>query len=75
MYMKGIKIFDEYEEIKKQMRRRPSYGEVEDAINNPYLFKAPNRAASKILNSSYAQLLINPSGGGGRDDKLLMTLK
>ena len=37
--MKGIKIFDEYEEIKKQMRRRPSYGEVEDAIKNHIYLK------------------------------------
>jgi hypothetical protein len=62
--MKAIKIFDEYSEIKKQMHKRPHYADVENAINNPYLFKAPNRAASKLLNSSYAQSLINPSGGG-----------
>ena len=62
-YMKSIKIFDEYEDIKNKMHKRPHYGDVEQSIINPYLFKAPNRNASRLLNSSYAQLLTNPSGG------------
>ena len=37
--MKSIKIFDEYEDIKNKMHRRPHYEQVEYSIKNHIYLK------------------------------------
>ena len=48
-----------YDAIKKQLHTRDSYEEAVEKVMNPKLFRVPNRDASKVLNSNYAQLLLH----------------
>jgi hypothetical protein len=56
---------DNYDAIKKQLQKRDSYEEALEKAINPKLFRVPNRDASKVLNSNYAQLVFTPGEDSG----------